>query len=120
VVLLSRKSTSYQPIVDEVTASGGEAVGFSSDVSDANSLQSAFVRIKERFAGRSLAAAIYNTGGTLIRKGFLELSRDEFANPFQTTTLGGFLFSQAVLPLLLQSTSLQYPPTLIFTGKSLI
>lgn len=86
-------------------------------MSDANGLQSTFVKIRERFAGRSLAAAVYNTGGTLKRKEFLELSLDEFANPFQTTTLGGFLFSQAVLPLLLESTGLQYLPTLIFTGR---
>lgn len=31
---------------------------------------------------------------------------------------GAFIFSQAVLPLLLKSTHLQYPPTLIFTGAT--
>lgn len=120
VVLLSRKATSYQPIVDEITASGGEALGLSTDVSDAESLESAFAQLRDRFAGRSLAAAIYNTGGTLMRKPFLELSQDGFAGPFQTTTLGGFLFSQAVLPLLLQSTGMKYPPTLTFTGMGSI
>lgn len=120
MVLISRKPTSYQPIIDEITASGREAVGLSADVSTASSLQSAFVQIRGRFAGSALAAAVYNTGGVLVRREFLGLSQDEFAAPFQTTTLGGFLFSQAVLPLLLQSTGLQYPPTLIFTSKSRI
>lgn len=31
---------------------------------------------------------------------------------------GGFLFSQAVLPLLLKSTNLPHPPTLIFTSAT--
>ena len=31
---------------------------------------------------------------------------------------GGFLFSQAVLPLLLQATDLEHPPTLLFTGAT--
>ena len=31
---------------------------------------------------------------------------------------GGFLFSQSVLPLLLKSTGLTNPPTLIFTGAT--
>lgn len=79
---------------------------------------SAFAEIAERFEGRSLAVAIYNTGGTLTRKEFLQLSPEEFAGPFRTTTLGGFLFSRAVLPLLLQPINLEYPPTLIFTGTS--
>ena len=29
---------------------------------------------------------------------------------------GAFLFSQAVIPLLLNATNLEHPPTLIFTG----
>lgn len=31
---------------------------------------------------------------------------------------GGFLFSRAVLPLLLKATNLEYPPTLIFTSAT--
>ncbi len=31
---------------------------------------------------------------------------------------GGFLFSRAVLPLLLKATKLEYPPTLIFTSAT--
>ena len=31
---------------------------------------------------------------------------------------GGFLFSQAALPLLLKSTNLEHPPTLIFTSAT--
>jgi NAD(P)-dependent dehydrogenase (short-subunit alcohol dehydrogenase family) len=31
---------------------------------------------------------------------------------------GGFLFSRAVLPLLLKATDLEYPPTLIFTSAT--
>ena len=35
-----------------------------------------------------------------------------------STSRGAFLFSQAVLPLLLNSTDLTHPPTLIFTGAT--
>lgn len=35
-----------------------------------------------------------------------------------STRMGAFHFAQSVLPLLLKSTGLDYPPTLIFTGAT--
>jgi NAD(P)-dependent dehydrogenase (short-subunit alcohol dehydrogenase family) len=55
-----------------------------------------------------------------VRKPFLELTEDEFFAGLDVSARGAFLFSRAVLPLLLTGlkTSPQYPPTLIFTGAT--
>lgn len=53
-----------------------------------------------------------------MRKPFLELTEQEFSSGFNVQTKGAFLFSQAVLPLLLKGVrdGYEFPPTLIFTG----
>ena len=87
-----------------------------------------------------LAAAVYNVGGGLVRKPFLELAQEDIeaawaANGYETvcfeflraatdmplvSSRGSFLFSQEVLPLLLAQAegSPEYPPTLILTGAT--
>lgn len=81
VVLLARNPDNIEPIVKEINSSGGEAVGISADVSDAESVQSAFGQMAHKYGEHSLAAAVYNVGGvepadaffraewTLIRRG---------------------------------------------------
>ena len=68
--------------------------------------------------GAKLAAAVFNVGGKFIRKPFLELEVDEFMSGIEANGKGGFLFSHAALPLLLKSTDLEHPPTLIFTSAT--
>lgn len=58
VVLLARKPESYNDIVSEIKASGGQAIGISTDTSDAKSVVSAFEAIKKEFPEGKLAAAI--------------------------------------------------------------
>ena len=50
VVLLARSSTSYDPLVKEINAGGGKALGISADVSDEKSVIEAFdkIRLKNR------------------------------------------------------------------------
>ncbi|KAJ9263657.1 hypothetical protein DTO212C5_7442 [Paecilomyces variotii] len=118
VVLLSRNPTNYQPIVEEINAAGGKAVGFSTDLADLKSVQSTFDKIAKEFPSALLAAAIFNPGGGFVRKPFLELTEEEFLSGFESQGKGAFNFSQATLPLLLKATSLEHPPSLIFTGAT--
>ncbi|KAJ9241644.1 hypothetical protein DTO169E5_3388 [Paecilomyces variotii] len=118
VVLLSRNPTNYQPIVEEINAAGGKAVGFSTDLADLKSVQSTFDKIAKEFPSALLAAAIFNPGGGFVRKPFLELTEEEFLSGFESQGKGAFNFSKATLPLLLKATSLEHPPSLIFTGAT--
>ncbi|KAI9834436.1 MAG: hypothetical protein M1826_002590 [Phylliscum demangeonii] len=118
IVVLARNPDNYQPIVAEIKASGGQAVGFSTDVTDPTSVRDTFGKIAHEYGTEDLAASVYNVGGGFSRKPFLELSVDEFSAGFNSNARGAFLFSQAVIPLLLKSTHWAYPATLIFTGAT--
>jgi len=78
VVLLARKPENYESIVKEINSSGGRAIGISTDVSSPTSVKSAFEEIKKEFAGKKLSAAVFNVGGSFVRKPFLELSLEEY------------------------------------------
>src|SRR5437868_15367342 len=57
VALLARNPAHYEPLVQEIEASGGKAVGFSADVADSASVWNAFEKIKAEMKGAQLAAA---------------------------------------------------------------
>ncbi|WEW56927.1 hypothetical protein PRK78_002385 [Emydomyces testavorans] len=118
VALLARNPDTYRPIVEEISSHGGHAMGISTDVADGKSVKNAFEEITKAFPDMPLAAAVYNVGGGLPRKPFLELSEDEFKAGFVSNGLGAFHFSQAAIPLLLKALNLEHPPTLIFTGAT--
>jgi NAD(P)-dependent dehydrogenase (short-subunit alcohol dehydrogenase family) len=118
VVLLSRNPANYEPIAEEINSSGGAAFGISTDTSDSNSVRSAFEKIAQQFPNAPLAAAVFNSGGGLVRKPFLELTEEEFVRGYESQGKGGFNFAKATLPLLLRATELEHPPTLIFTGAT--
>lgn len=77
VVLLARKPESYNDIVSEIKQRGGNAVGISADVTDQKGLDSAFDKIKQELGSKKLAAAVYNVGGGLVKKPFLDLQPSE-------------------------------------------
>ncbi|MCJ1366268.1 hypothetical protein MMC16_005396 [Acarospora aff. strigata] len=124
VVLLARNAENYEPLVAEINGDGGRAVGISTDVADAGSVEKAFGQIEREFtgAGAGLAAAVFNVGGRFVRKPFLEMGLGEFEAGFEANGKGAFLFSQRTLPLLLShlqsSPPPAHPPTLIFTGAT--
>jgi len=121
VVLLARTPESYNDLVKEINSSGGKAIGISTDVADAKSVQNAAEEIKKEFgSGVGAAAAIFNASGRFVRKPFLELTEDEFFAGLDVSARGAFLFSRAVLPLLQTGvkSSPSHPPTLIFTGAT--
>lgn len=77
VVLISRSPENHKDIVAEINKSGGQAIGISADMADVQSVASAFETIAKEFPGKKMAAAIYNVGGLLVRKPFLELTPED-------------------------------------------
>ncbi|KAF2431080.1 NAD(P)-binding protein [Tothia fuscella] len=122
VVCLARTPESYNDIVKEINSNGGKAIGISTDVSDAKSIENASAEIKKEFGDDvAAAAAIFNASGRFYRKPFLELEESEFFSGLDVSGRGAFLFSRAFLPLLLKGAEdqkSQHPPTLIFTGAT--
>lgn len=53
-------------------------MGFPTDVASQSSVKDAFAGIQKEFKGKKLAAAVFNVGGSFVRKPFLELSLDEY------------------------------------------
>ncbi|KAL8753682.1 MAG: hypothetical protein Q9199_004875 [Rusavskia elegans] len=118
VALLARNPANYEDAVKDIQAAGGKAIGISTDVSDAKSVQDAIAKSQKEFGDRC-AAAVFNVGGKFVRKPFLDLNLGEFESGWEVNGRGAFLFSQSVLPLLLKSTQQStHPPTLIFTGAT--
>ncbi|KAL8660619.1 MAG: hypothetical protein Q9202_006364 [Teloschistes flavicans] len=120
IALLARNPSNYEDAVRDIQSAGGRAIGIPTDVQDAESVKHAVETAQKEFGSERLAAAVFNVGGRFIRKPFLELTQED---------RGAFLFSRAVLPLLLASSTAsssssssspapQHPPTLIFTGAT--
>jgi len=70
--------------VQEINSTGGQAVGISTDVSDANSVNAAFDQIAKQFPSSALAATIFNPGGGFVRKPFLELTEDDYSSALKS------------------------------------
>ncbi|KAF2869871.1 hypothetical protein BDV95DRAFT_576497 [Massariosphaeria phaeospora] len=121
VVLLARNPDSFESLAKEINSGGGKAVGISTDISDSNSVKSAVETIKKEFGSDvGAAAAIFNASGGFFRKPFLEVPEDVFSKSLKVSAEGGFIFSQATLPLLLKGVEQKsaHPPSLIFTGAT--
>ncbi|CAI7628489.1 unnamed protein product [Penicillium manginii] len=118
VVLLARSQGSLDPLVKEITQSGGSATGFPTDVTSASSMDSTIEEITAKFGSDiTVAAAIYNVANKFLMKPFLDQSPDEFFGSLEPANRGAFNFAQATLPLMLNGVGRgQYPPTLIFTA----
>ena len=121
VVLLARKPENFEGLAEEINASGGKAIGISTDVSNVASLKNAVDTIKKEFGQEvAAAAAIFNASGGFLRKPFLETEPEVFQQSLDVSATGGILFSQSFLPLLLNGVKQQseHPPSLIFTGAT--
>lgn len=78
VVLLARSPSNFNPLVDEINQSGGEAFGISTDVSNEESVKNAFVKIKEVHGAAPVAAVVFNASIRPSRKPFLESTAEDF------------------------------------------
>jgi NAD(P)-dependent dehydrogenase (short-subunit alcohol dehydrogenase family) len=117
VVLLARSHLSLDPLVKDITQSGGSAIGIPIDVTSALAMSSTMDQIRLKFGPDfRMAAAIYNVASKFAVKPFLEQSPEDFLHGLEPSIKGAFNFAQATLPLMLNGDKEQYPPTLIFTG----
>lgn len=117
VVVLARSQSSLDPLVSDITQSGGSAMSVPTDVSNSSSMTSTMDQIKAKFGpDLTIAAAIYNVASKFMRKPFLEQSQGDFLGSLEPSVKGAFNFAQATLPLMLNADKGQSPPTLIFTG----
>lgn len=91
VVLLARKATSYEGVVQEINNSGGQAIGVPVDVTSESSVKAAVKKIEEEYSGASCAAAIYQASGGFTKRPFLEMKLDELDQSW-TVTVYGFHF----------------------------
>ncbi|CAI7654713.1 unnamed protein product [Penicillium glandicola] len=119
VVLLARSQSSLDPLVSDITRSGGSALSIPTDVSNSSSMTSTIDQIKAKFGSDlTIVAAIYNVASKFTRKPFLEQSQEDFLGSLEPSVKGAFNFAQATLPLMLNADKGQSPPTLIFTGAT--
>jgi NAD(P)-dependent dehydrogenase (short-subunit alcohol dehydrogenase family) len=139
VALLARNPESYEGIVKEINGDGGKAIGISTDVSNEESVKSAFKTIAQAYNNAPCAAAIYNASGGFVRRPFLDTRVEELDKGWAVTVYeivrskqsddetdclhskGALFFAQATLPSMLKHADDQnakYPPTIIFTGAT--
>lgn len=85
VVLLARNPDNYEPLVKEINEGGGHAIGISTDVSSAESVQAALSKIEQEHHGAPIAAAIFNASGRFVRKPILEMSVEDFEAGWQVS-----------------------------------
>lgn len=86
VALLARNPENFESLAKEINGSGGKAIGISTDISDAKSVDNAFSQIKKEFGNDvAAAAAIFNASGGFKRKPFLETTEDEFSVSYKVS-----------------------------------
>ena len=85
VVLIARGNDKFDGLAKEINDSGGKAIGISADVSNAESLTSAFKQIEKELPGAHCAAAVFNAAGGMVRKPFLEVTEKEFSSGWEVS-----------------------------------
>lgn len=89
-MVLARNPDNYDPVVQEINSSGGQAIGISTDVSDSKSVNAAFDKIKAEYPSSKVAAAVFNPGGGFVVKPFLELKEEDYSNALKSQ---GYVFA---------------------------
>lgn len=84
VVVLARNPDNYNPVVQEINSSGGQAIGISTDVSDSKSVNAAFDKIQAEYPSSKVAASVFNPGGGFVVKPFLELKEEDYSNALKS------------------------------------
>lgn len=69
----------------EINSDGGKDIGISTDVSQEESVKSAFKTIAQAYDDAPCATAIYNASGGFVRKPFLETSVEDLEKGWAVT-----------------------------------
>ncbi|MFQ4148558.1 SDR family NAD(P)-dependent oxidoreductase [Arthrobacter sp. LAPM80] len=109
VILLARNVESLRLRVSELQDAGIEAQGIVADVTDLQSLQSAFARIHADHG--TLAALVYNAGANSIANPSV-LDAADLARDFSVNVVGALTCAQLVIPSMVE----QGKGSILFTG----
>ena len=102
-------------IVDAIRAEGGSAESLVADVTDPAAVAHAVATIEQ--SELPLELAIYNAGNNRP-EAFLDVSPEIFEDMWRVLTMGAFLVSQQVIPLMRAQQDSTDRQTLLFTGAS--
>jgi NADP-dependent 3-hydroxy acid dehydrogenase YdfG len=65
IALLARREESLKPVQDEITAAGGQAISFPTDISDAESVKKTFQELSQKLPG-PVEVAVFNASGSFV------------------------------------------------------
>jgi 3-oxoacyl-[acyl-carrier protein] reductase len=91
VAVVDLNEASTQPVVAEITAAGGVAIGVGADVSKANQVQAAFERVTSEFGGLHI---LINNAGVLRDNLLFKMSEDDWDTVMNVHLKGAFLCSK--------------------------
>ena len=113
VFVNGRTAEKIETVASDIEKAGGSATPLLADVTDAAAVAKAVAEIEKD--ARPLELAIYNAGNNRPEQ-FLDVTPEIFEEMWRVICFGGFLVSQAVVPLMLKQNA---PRTsLLFTGAS--
>jgi 3-oxoacyl-[acyl-carrier protein] reductase len=91
VAVVDLNEASTQPVVAEITAAGGVAIGVGADVSKANQVQAAFEQVTSEFGGLHI---LINNAGVLRDNLLFKMSEDDWDTVMNVHLKGAFLCSK--------------------------
>lgn len=115
VFVNGRTAEKIEAVAEDIIKAGGSAAPLLADVTDEAAVNQAVAEIEQD--GRALELAIYNAGNNRPEK-FLDVTAEVFEDMWKVICLGGFLTSQALVPLMLKQTDSAPRQSLFFTGAS--
>ncbi len=113
VFVSGRTQEKIDAVVQSIEATGGKATAIRTDVTKQEDMNHLAATIQEY--GRPLELAIYNAGNNRP-EAFLDVTPEIFEEMWRVICYGGFLFAQALVPLMLAYP--EHRHSLLFTGAS--
>ena len=115
VFVNGRTAEKIEAVAADIIKAGGRATPLLADVTDEAAVNKAISAIEAD--GRPLELAIYNAGNNRPEK-FLDVTAEVFEDMWRVICFGGFLVSQAIVPLMLKQTDSAPRQSFLFTGAS--
>jgi 7-alpha-hydroxysteroid dehydrogenase len=107
VVIAARRQEKIDEVLAEIASKGGEAIGVSTDVTDAESVGNMVGQALERFGQVDILANIVggSQGPTFKRGPLLDITKHDFMEAFNINVGSVFVCCQAVVPHMLERKS---------------
>jgi NAD(P)-dependent dehydrogenase (short-subunit alcohol dehydrogenase family) len=115
VFVNGRTAEKIGAVAADIVKAGGNATPLLADVTDEAAVNQAVAEIEKD--GRPLELAIYNAGNNRP-EAFLDVTAEVFEDMWKVICFGGFLVSQAIVPLMLKQIDSTPRQSFLFTGAS--